>query len=39
MKILSYLALMSFQTHKAFFHLQNTNEDIFDEIGALSDPA
>ncbi len=29
---------MSFQTHKTFVHLQNTNEDIFDEIRELSDP-
>ncbi len=30
---------MSFQTRKTFVHLQNTNEDIFDEIRELSDPA
>ncbi len=30
---------MSFQTHKTFDHLQTTNEDIFDEIWELSDPA
>ncbi len=29
---------MSFQTRKAFVHLQNTNEDIFDEIRELSYP-
>ncbi len=29
---------MSFQTHKTFVHLQNTNEDIFDGIWELSDP-
>ncbi len=28
---------MLFQTHKTFVHLQNTNEDIFDEIWELSD--
>ncbi len=39
MKILSLLTLMSFQTRKTFVHLQNTNEDIFDEIKELSDPA
>ncbi len=30
---------MSFQTHKTSIHLRNTNEDIFDEIRELSDPA
>ncbi len=30
---------MTFQTHKTFVHLQNTNEDIFGEIWELSDPA
>ncbi len=29
---------MLFQTRKTFVHLQNTNEDIFDEIQELSDP-
>jgi len=29
---------MSFQTRKTFVHLQNTNEDICDEIGELSVP-
>ncbi len=29
---------MLFQTRKTFVHLQNTNEDIFDEIQGLSDP-
>ncbi len=29
---------MSFQTHKTSIHLQNTNEDIFDEFWELSDP-
>ncbi len=29
---------MSFQTCKTFVHLQNTNDDIFDEIQELSDP-
>ncbi len=29
---------MSFQTLKIFVHVQNTNEDIFDEIRELSDP-
>ncbi len=28
---------MSFQTRKAFVHLRNTNEDIFDEFRELSD--
>jgi len=28
---------MSFHTRKTFIHLQNTNEDIFDEIGWLSE--
>ncbi len=30
---------MSFQTNKTFIYLQNTNEDIFDEIWELSDPS
>jgi len=30
---------MSFQTLKTFVHLQNTNEDLFDEICDLSDPS
>ena len=30
---------MSFQTCKTFIHLQNTNEDIFDEIWDVSEPA
>ncbi len=30
---------MSFQTRKTCVHPQNTNEDIFDEIRELSDPA
>jgi len=30
---------MSFQTLKTFVHLQNTNEDLFDEIRDLSDPS
>ncbi len=30
---------MSFQTRKTFIHLRTTNEDIFDEILELSDPA
>ncbi len=30
---------MLFQTRKTFVHLPNTNEDIFDEIRELSDPA
>ncbi len=30
---------MLFQTRKTFVHLQNTNEDIFEEIRELSDPA
>ncbi len=30
---------MLFQTRKTFIHLRNTNEDIFDEIQELSDPA
>ncbi len=29
---------MSFQTRKDFAHLQNTIQDIFDEIWELSDP-
>ncbi len=29
---------MSFQTHKTFVQLRNTNYAIFDEIRALSDP-
>ncbi len=29
---------MSFQTRKTFVHLRNTNWDVFDEIGELSDP-
>jgi len=29
---------MSFQTSTTFVHLQNTNEDLFDEIGELSVP-
>ncbi len=29
---------MLLQTHKTFVHLQNTNEDVFDEIWELSDP-
>ncbi len=29
---------MPFQTRKIFVHIQNTNSDIFDEIGELSDP-
>ncbi len=29
---------MSFQTRETFVHLQNTNEDISDEIWELSDP-
>ncbi len=36
-----FLALMSFQTHKTFVHLRNTNEDvyiIFYEIQELFDP-
>ncbi len=28
---------MSFQTHKTFVHLQNTNYDIFDAFWELSD--
>ncbi len=33
MKISSLIThLMSFQTHKTFIHLRNTNEDIFEEI-------
>ncbi len=35
---INLLTLMSFQTHKTFVHLRNTNEDIFDEIRELSDP-
>ncbi len=31
------LTLISFQTHKTFVHLQNTNEDIFNEIRQFSD--
>ncbi len=31
--------LTSFQTSKSFIHLLNTDEDIFDEIRELSDPA
>ncbi len=39
MKILSLITpLMLLQTHKTFVHLQNTNEDVFDEIWELSDP-
>ncbi len=30
---------MSFQTHKTFVHLRDTNSDILDEIWELSDPA
>jgi len=30
------LTLMSFQTRKAFIHLQNTNEDILNEIRGIS---
>ncbi len=30
---------MSFQTCETFIHLCDTNEDIFDEIQELSDPA
>ncbi len=30
---------MSFQTRKTFVHLKNANEDIFDEIREISDPA
>ncbi len=30
---------MSFQIRKTFDQLQNTNQDIFDEIRELSDPA
>ncbi len=29
---------MSFQSHNTFVHLQNRNEDIFDEIQELPDP-
>ncbi len=29
---------MSFQTHKTFINLRNTNKYIFDEIRELSDP-
>ncbi len=29
---------MSFQTCNTFIHLRNTNEDIFDAFGELSDP-
>ncbi len=29
---------MSFQTRKTFVHIQNTNEDICDEIWEVSDP-
>ncbi len=29
---------MTFQTRKTFIHLQNTNEDVFDEIRELSNP-
>ncbi len=28
---------MSFQTRKTFVYLQNTNEDVFDEIREISD--
>ncbi len=38
MYILSLHTLMSIQTHKTFDHLQNTNEDIHNEIRELSDP-
>ncbi len=38
MKILSALTLMSFQTHKSFVHLWNTNEDIFNETWEISVP-
>ncbi len=35
MKILSLITpFMSFQTHKTFVHVQNTNYDVFNEIGA-----
>ncbi len=37
-QIQNSLTLVSFQTCKTFVHLQNTNEDILDEIGELSDP-
>ncbi len=30
---------MSFQTHKTLVNLRNTNNDIFNEIRELSDPA
>jgi len=30
---------MLFQTHKTFVHHRNTNEDIFDEIWKVSEPA
>ncbi len=39
MKILSLITIMLFQTRKTFVYLQNTNEDIFDEILELYDPA
>ncbi len=29
---------MSFQTHKTFVHLRNTNKDSFDAFRELSDP-
>ncbi len=32
------MPVMLFQTRKIFVYLQNTNEDIFDEIRELSDP-
>ncbi len=38
-KILSLITLVLFQTHKPFIHLRNTNQDIFDEIQEISDPA
>ncbi len=33
------MKILSFQIHKTFVHFRNTNEDIFDEIRELSDPA
>ncbi len=38
MKILSLITPPHVVTHETFVHLQNTNEDVFDEIRALSDP-
>ncbi len=35
---MNYSPTCFFQTRKTFVHLQNTNEDIFDEIQEISDP-